>query len=105
VVKSMQLEGAKCKMSRGPTRVKGRPNRAGMGLGRLAQAGWPGPFLCRFAPPPLLEPEEDGALKSWRRRHSQRERVIRPRDRPEAREEEEDRHHIRNEELSIVYHL
>jgi hypothetical protein len=79
------------------------PGRDGPRPVSPSRLAWPIPVSVR--PPPFLEPEEDGALKSWRRRHSQRERVIRPRDRPEAREEEEDRHHIRNEELSIVYHL
>jgi hypothetical protein len=34
-----------------PTGAKGRPNRAGMGLGRSAQAGRPGPLLGSVRPP------------------------------------------------------
>jgi hypothetical protein len=46
----MQLEGAKCKMSKGLTGAKGRPNWARMSLGGSAQASQPDPFLCRFGP-------------------------------------------------------
>jgi hypothetical protein len=63
------IEGAKCKMSRGTTCVKGRPNRAEIGLGRSAQAGRPGPFLKQFGLP-FLELEEDATLSQWRRRHT-----------------------------------
>jgi hypothetical protein len=35
----------------GPTRAKGQPNRAGMGLGRSAQAGRPSPLRVSFRPP------------------------------------------------------
>jgi hypothetical protein len=44
IVKLMQLEVAKCKMSRGPTGAKWQPNRARMGLGRPA---WPTPEAVR----------------------------------------------------------
>jgi hypothetical protein len=33
IVKIMQMEGAKCIITWGPTGAKGRPNRVGMGLG------------------------------------------------------------------------
>jgi hypothetical protein len=72
IVKMVQLEGAKCKLSRGPTCVKGRPNRAKMGLGRSTQGGRPDPFRRRFGPS-FLELEDDTTLSTWRRRHSQRE--------------------------------
>jgi hypothetical protein len=44
IAKMMQLKGSKCKMARGPTWRKGRPNRAEVGMGRSAQATRPGPF-------------------------------------------------------------
>jgi hypothetical protein len=37
IVKIMQVEGAKCIITWGPTGAKGRPNRAELGLGRPAQ--------------------------------------------------------------------
>jgi hypothetical protein len=65
IVKMVQVEGAKCINTWGSTEGKGRPNRAGMGLGRSAQAGRPGPlwesvrpsFSCtrRSFNPKLLE--------------------------------------------------
>jgi hypothetical protein len=72
IVKMMQLKGAKCKMSRGPTGAKGRPNRAVMGLGRLAQGDRPDPFSCQFGHP-FLEREDDATLSMWRCRHLQGE--------------------------------
>jgi hypothetical protein len=56
IVKMVQMERAKCIISRGPTEAKGRANRAEMGLGRSAQAGRPGlvpgsvrpPFPCTW---------------------------------------------------------
>jgi hypothetical protein len=50
IVKIMQMEGAKCIITWGPTGPKGRPNPAGMGLGRSAQAGWPGPLQGSVRP-------------------------------------------------------
>jgi hypothetical protein len=52
IVKIMQVEGAKCIITRGPTGAKGRPNRAEMGLGRSAQAGRLSP-LCGSVRPPF----------------------------------------------------
>jgi hypothetical protein len=93
IVKIMHMEGAKCIITWGPTGAKGQPNWAGMGLGRSAQAGWPGPLSgssrCRhsqrrepFAPgghPQAREREEvdlrrriaqlEGSTHKWRRRH------------------------------------
>jgi hypothetical protein len=51
IVKIMQVEGAKCIITRGPTRAKGWPNRAKMGLGRSAQAGRPSPLRGSVWPP------------------------------------------------------
>jgi hypothetical protein len=59
IVKIMQVEGAKCKITRGPTGAKGRPNRAEMGLGSEGRFG-----------PPFLAPEGSSTLSTWRRRHS-----------------------------------
>jgi hypothetical protein len=53
----MQLEGAKCKMSRGPTGAKGRLNRALAGRPRSA-----GLAIFEAVRPPFLEPEEDATL-------------------------------------------
>jgi hypothetical protein len=39
IAKIMKMEGAKCIITWGPTRAKGRPSRAGMGLGRPKPAG------------------------------------------------------------------
>jgi hypothetical protein len=36
IIKTMELKGAMCKMSRGPTCAKGSSNQAEMGLGRSA---------------------------------------------------------------------
>jgi hypothetical protein len=44
IVKIVQMEGEKCRHTRGPTGAKGRPSRVGMGLGWSAQAGRPGPL-------------------------------------------------------------
>jgi hypothetical protein len=44
IVKIMQVEGAKCIITWGPTGAKGWPNRVEMGLGRSAQAGPPSPL-------------------------------------------------------------
>jgi hypothetical protein len=51
IVKSMQVEGAKCIITWGPTGAKGRPSRDGMGLGRSAQAGRPSPLPTSVCPP------------------------------------------------------
>jgi hypothetical protein len=51
IVKIMQMEGAKCIITWGPTGAKGRPNQVGMGLGRSAQSGRPGPLRGSVRPP------------------------------------------------------
>jgi hypothetical protein len=51
IVEIMQVEAAKCIITRGPTGAKGRPNRAEMGLGRSAQADWPNPLPASVQPP------------------------------------------------------
>jgi hypothetical protein len=51
IVKMVQVEGEKCINAWGPTGVKGRPSRAGMGLGRSAQVGRPGPLRGSVRPP------------------------------------------------------
>jgi hypothetical protein len=51
IVKIVQVEGAKCINAWGPTGAKGRPNWAGMGLGRSAQSGRPGPIRGSVRPP------------------------------------------------------
>jgi hypothetical protein len=43
--------GAKCIITWGPTGAKGRSSRVGMGLGRSAQAGRPGPVSGSVRPP------------------------------------------------------
>jgi hypothetical protein len=50
IVKIVQVEGAKCINTWGPTGAKGRPNRAEMGLGRPTQAGRPGPLRGSVRP-------------------------------------------------------
>jgi hypothetical protein len=51
IVQMMQMEGAKCIITWGPTGAKGRPSRAEMGLGLSAQAGQPDPVLGSVQPP------------------------------------------------------
>jgi hypothetical protein len=51
IVKIMQVEGAKCILTWGPTGAKRRLNRAEMGLGRSAQAGRPSPLRGSVRPP------------------------------------------------------
>jgi hypothetical protein len=51
IVKIMQVEGAKCIITWGPTGAKGRPNRAEMGPGRSAQDGRPSPLRGSVWPP------------------------------------------------------
>jgi hypothetical protein len=51
IVKIMQVEGAKCIITWGPTGAKGRPNRAEMGLGQSSQAGRPSPLRGSVRPP------------------------------------------------------
>jgi hypothetical protein len=70
IIKIMQMEGVKCIITWGPTGAKGRPSRAGMGLGRSAQASRPGP-LRGSVRPPFLAPEGSSTLSPWRRHHSQ----------------------------------
>jgi hypothetical protein len=69
IAKMMQMKGAKWKMSRRPTCAKGQPDRAEMGLGRLAQAGQPGPSRRQFGPP-FTEREDDVTLSRCGCRHS-----------------------------------
>jgi hypothetical protein len=85
IVKIMQMEGAKCIITWGLTGAKGRPNRAGMGLGRSVQAGRPGP-LRGSVRPPFFAPEGSSTLKSWRRRHSQRREPFASGSHPQSRE-------------------
>jgi hypothetical protein len=72
IIKIVQVEGAKCINTWGPTGTKGRPNRAGMGLGWLAKPAGLAHSGGRFGPP-FLAPEGSSTLSSWRRRHSQGE--------------------------------
>jgi hypothetical protein len=51
IIKMVQVEGAKCINAWGPTGAKGRPSRAGMGLGQSAQAARLGPVLGSVRPP------------------------------------------------------
>jgi hypothetical protein len=85
IVKIMQIEGAKYIITWGPTGAKGRPSRAGMGLGRSALAGRPGPLLASIWPP-FLAPEGSSTLSPWRHHHSQRRDPFAPRGYPQARE-------------------
>jgi hypothetical protein len=68
----MQLKGGKVQNVKRTHGSEGRPNGAEMGLGWLAQAGWPGPFP-RWFDPPFLEREDNATLSTWRRHHSRRE--------------------------------
>jgi hypothetical protein len=88
IVEIMQMEGAKCIITWGPIGEKGRTNRAGMGLGRSAQAGRPGP-LWGSVRPPFLAPEGSSTLKSWRHRHSQEREPFARGGHPQARERRE----------------
>jgi hypothetical protein len=90
IVKIMQMEGAKCIITWGPTGAKGRPNRAGMGW---AWAGRPSPaglahFGGRFGPP-FLAPEGSSTLSPWRHRYSRNREPFAPRGHPQARKREE----------------
>jgi hypothetical protein len=51
IVKIMQVEGAKCIITWGPTGAKGQLKRAKMGLGWSTQAGWPSPLPASGWPP------------------------------------------------------
>jgi hypothetical protein len=68
IIKIMQVEGAKCIITWGPTGAKGRPNRAEMGLVWSAQ-----PTSGVGSPPPFLAPEGLSTLTPWRSRHSRGE--------------------------------
>jgi hypothetical protein len=85
IVKIMQVEGAKCIITWGPTWAKGRPNQAEMGLGRSAQAGRPSTLRGSFGPP-FLAPEGSSTLKPWRRRHLTGGEPFAPGGHPQARE-------------------
>jgi hypothetical protein len=76
IVKIMQVEGAKCIITWGPTGAKGRPNRAESGLAQ---------FWRQFVPP-FLAPEGSSILKPWRRRHSTGGEPFAPGGHPQARE-------------------
>jgi hypothetical protein len=76
--------GAKGIITRGPTGAKGRPSRAGMGLGRSAG---PAHSQGRFGPP-FLAPEGSSTLSPWRHCHSKRREPFAPRGHPQARERE-----------------
>jgi hypothetical protein len=88
IVKIMQVEGANCIITWGPTGVKERPNRAEMGLGQSDQAGRPSP-LRGSVRPPFLAPEGSSTLKPWRRCHSERGEPFAPGGHSQAREREE----------------
>jgi hypothetical protein len=88
IIKIVQMEGAKCINTWGPTRVKGRPRRAGMGLGRSSQADRPGP-LPWLVRPPFLAPKRASTLSPSRRRHSQYKEPFSSRGHPQARERRE----------------
>jgi hypothetical protein len=88
IVKIMQVEGAKCIITWGPTRAKGQPNRAELGLGWSAQAGRPSP-VSPSVQPPFLAPEGSSTLKPSRRRHSQEREPFTPGGHPQARERRE----------------
>jgi hypothetical protein len=85
IIKIMQVEGAKCIITWGPTGAKVWPNRAEIGLGRSAQAGRPSPLPVSVRPP-FLAPEGSSTVKPWRRRHSQRREPFAPGGHPQARE-------------------
>jgi hypothetical protein len=85
IVKMVQVEGAKCIITWGPTGVKGRPSRAGMGLGQLAQAPRPGPVPGSVRPP-FLAPEGSSTLSPWRCHHSRNREPFAPRGHQQARE-------------------
>jgi hypothetical protein len=70
IIKIMQVEGAKCIITWGPTGAKGRPNRAEMGLVWSAQ-----PTSGVGSPPPFLAPEGLSTLTPWRSRHSHQEAI------------------------------
>jgi hypothetical protein len=85
IVKMVQMEGAKCIITRGPTGRRG--DRIGPGR---AWTHWPKTiglvqFRGRFGPP-FLAPEGSSTLSPWRRRHSQRREPFTPRGHPQARE-------------------
>jgi hypothetical protein len=84
IIKIMQVEGEKCIITWGPTRAKGRPNRAEMGLVRSAKAG-PAHSGGRFGPL-FLAPEGSSTLKPWRHRHSTGGEPFTPGGHPQARE-------------------
>jgi hypothetical protein len=77
IVKIMQVEGAKCIITWGPTGAKGWP--------RSAQAGQPSPLRWPVWPP-FLAPEGFSTLKPWRRRHSTGREPFAPGGHPQARE-------------------
>jgi hypothetical protein len=69
IVKMVQVEGANCINTWGPTGPKGRPNQPGW-----AWAGRSGPAGLAHSggrfDPPFLAREDSSTLSCWRRRHS-----------------------------------
>jgi hypothetical protein len=88
IIKIVQMEGAKCINTWGPTREKGRTNWARMGLGRSAQVGRPDP-LWRSVRPSFSCTWSSFNPKSWRHRHSKEREPFTPRGHPQARERRE----------------
>jgi hypothetical protein len=93
IIKIMQMEGAKCIITWGPTGVKGRPSRAGMDLGRSAQAGRPGPVLGSVWRPfsctrRIFNPKSLEAPPFVEERAIRTERPFAPRGHLQARERE-----------------
>jgi hypothetical protein len=89
IVKMVQVEGAKCKNTWGPTGEKGRSNRGGMGLGRSAQADRPGP-LWGSVRPPFSCTRRSFNPKFLETPPFAGQRAICPRGHPQAREREEE---------------
>jgi hypothetical protein len=85
IVKIMQVEGAKCIITWGPTGAKARPNRAEMALAGQSRPAGPAHFRRRFSPP-FLAPEGSSTLKPWRCHHSQGGEPFAPGGHPQARE-------------------
>jgi hypothetical protein len=93
------MEEAKCINTGGPTRAKGRPNRARIGLGRSAQSGQPGPPHGQFGPL-FLEREVPSTLRTWRHCHSQRERELFTREADHKLDREKRREIVREKDHS-----
>jgi hypothetical protein len=85
IVKNSASGGAKCINAWGPTGAKGRPSRAGMGLGRSAQASRPSQ-VSGLVGLPFLALEGSSTLSPWRRHHSPYKKPFALRGHPQARE-------------------